>query len=139
MMGKSMRTSFIAALAGLSGLVLVSTAIAAPKAKPAKPSHDVAQIAHGHTVFQQQCAPCHGKGPGDDGPKYLPGTSALQAKYKGELPPELELRRDLNADVIRSFVRNGSGAMPMFRKAELGDADIDAIAAYIADNSRKAK
>lgn len=134
-----MRTSFIAALTGLAGLVLVSTAMAAPKAKPAKPSQEAAQIAHGRTVFQQQCAPCHGKGPGDDGPKYLPGTSALQAKYKGELPPELELRRDLTADVIRSFVRNGAGAMPMFRKAELGDADIDAIAAYIADHSRKAK
>jgi mono/diheme cytochrome c family protein len=127
-----MRTAFIAVLIGLSGAILVSTAMADPGA-------DAARIAQGRAAFQRRCAPCHGQGPGDDGPKYLPGTSALQAKYKGALPPELELRGDLNADLIRTFVRHGSGAMPMFRKTELSDADIDAIAAYIADNAAKAK
>ena len=50
---------------------------------------------------------------------------------RGRLPAELELRTDLNANALRYFVRNGSGAMPMFRKAELTDADIDAIAGYL--------
>ena len=85
----------------------------------------------GRTIFQRQCAPCHGQGVGDDGAPRLPGTAALDRKYKGAMPPELEKRTDLTADVIRLFVRNGSGAMPMFRKPELSDAAIDDIAAYI--------
>lgn len=85
----------------------------------------------GRTTFTRQCAPCHGAGPGDDGAPMLPGTAALAAKYKGDLPAPLELREDLNADVIRLFVRSGSGAMPSFRKSELSDADVDAIAAYL--------
>jgi len=128
------RAPLLAALIGLSAATIVPVAMAATK----KPAANAAQIAAGQTIFQRQCAPCHGRGPGDDGPKYLPGTNALALKYKGELPPELELRRDLNAEIIRSFVRNGSGAMPMFRKAELTDADIDAVAAYIADSAGKA-
>lgn len=86
----------------------------------------------GRQVFERQCAPCHGAGPGDDGSPTLPATAMLAEKYRGELPAALELRTDLSADVIRLFVRQGSGPMPSFRKSELSDADIDAIAAYIA-------
>jgi mono/diheme cytochrome c family protein len=82
-------------------------------------------------LFLRQCAPCHGQGKGDDGAPLLPGTAALKLKYKGDLPPELEKRRDLTAETIRFFVRNGSGAMPMFRRTELSDADINAINAYL--------
>jgi len=85
----------------------------------------------GRTIFDRQCAPCHGAGPGDDGAPMLPGTMALAKKYDGALPAQLELRSDLNAASIALFVRSGSGAMPSFRKAELTDADIAAIAAYL--------
>lgn len=61
----------------------------------------------------------------------LPGTATLERKYKGARPGALELRDDLNGDILRAFVRNGIGAMPSFRKAELSDADVDAIAGYI--------
>lgn len=90
----------------------------------------------GRVVFERQCAPCHGAGPGDDGSPTLPGTAALAGKYKGELPGALELRGDLNADVIRLFVRQGIGAMPAFRKSELSDGDIEALADYIAATAR---
>jgi mono/diheme cytochrome c family protein len=90
-----------------------------------------ADVDRGRTIFQRQCAPCHGQGVGDDGAPRLPGTAALERKYKGTLPPELEKRTDLTADVIRLFVCNGSGAMPMFRKPELSDAAIEDIAAYL--------
>lgn len=85
----------------------------------------------GRVTFERQCAPCHGAGPGDDGSPMLPGTATLARKYSGELPGALELRGDLDADVIRLFVRAGSGAMPAFRKSELSDGDVDAIAAYL--------
>jgi mono/diheme cytochrome c family protein len=89
----------------------------------------------GHAIFSRKCAPCHGQGPGDDGTPNLPGTAALARKYKGERPAALEKRTDLPADVIRLFVRNGSGAMPMFRKTELSDADIEDVAAYLQASS----
>src|SRR5690606_41909435 len=76
-------------------------------------------------------APGRARGPGDDGAPMLPGTAALAAKYQGQRYGALELRGDLDANVLRYFVRNGIGAMPMFRKVELSDADIDLIAAYL--------
>jgi mono/diheme cytochrome c family protein len=33
--------------------------------------------------------------------------------------------------VLKVFVRNGSGAMPMFRKTEISDMDLAAVAAYL--------
>ncbi|MFO7286636.1 MAG: cytochrome c [Gammaproteobacteria bacterium] len=85
----------------------------------------------GRELFERNCAPCHAPGPGDDGAPMLPGTAALAAKYQGQRYGALELRGDLDANVLRYFVRNGIGAMPMFRKVELSDADIDLIAAYL--------
>ncbi len=90
----------------------------------------------GRQQFEQKCAPCHGVGPGDDGMPMLPGTMTLHLKYQGQLPGALELRDDLTADAIRLFVRNGSGAMPMFRKVELSDTEIDQIADYLTATAK---
>jgi len=94
------------------------------------------QIEQGQQVFAQVCAPCHGRGRGTDGAKMLPGTAALDAKYQGKVPPALEDRRGLTADVLRYFIRNGIAGMPMFRKTEVTDADIEAIAAYLAESAK---
>ena len=102
----------------------------APAALPPLPKVTKADMP-GRTIFERQCAPCHGAGPGDDGAPMLPGTATLQRRYQGDPPGALELRDDLDGDILRFFVRNGIGAMPSFRKAELSDADIDAIAAYL--------
>ena len=61
----------------------------------------------------------------------LPGTMTLAARYAGFRYGALELRTDLTPELLRNFVRNGIGAMPMFRKSELSDADIEAIAGYL--------
>jgi mono/diheme cytochrome c family protein len=90
----------------------------------------------GRVIFDRQCAPCHGTGPGDDGAAMQPGTAALARKYGGDLPAALELRSELALPVLRQFVRRGSGAMPMFRPSELTDADIAAIAEYLAATAR---
>ncbi|HZV56333.1 MAG TPA: cytochrome c [Sphingobium sp.] len=94
-----------------------------------------ASAERGRVVFERQCAPCHGQGPGDDGSPKLPGTAALDRKYSGEVPGALEHRADLDVDILRFFLRNGSGAMPMFRKAELTDAAIADIAAYLKSSA----
>jgi mono/diheme cytochrome c family protein len=90
-----------------------------------------AAATRGNAVFNHSCAPCHGRGPGDNGRAMLPGTDALRLKYQGALPAALEDRKDLTMEVIRTYLRNGSMAMPPFRKTELSDAEIVDIAAYL--------
>jgi mono/diheme cytochrome c family protein len=88
----------------------------------------------GQAVFDHLCAPCHARGPGDDGREMLPGTAALQIKYRGEVPPALEDRDDLSADLLAVFLRQGTFSMPPFRPTELSDQDIANIAAYLASS-----
>jgi mono/diheme cytochrome c family protein len=93
--------------------------------------------ARGKQKFEHTCAPCHAAGPGDDGRAMLPGTDALRIKYRGELPALIEERTDLNADAIKTFVRRGTWSMPPFRKTEVTDEELEDIAAYIAESSKK--
>jgi mono/diheme cytochrome c family protein len=74
---------------------------------------------------------CHGEGPGK------PGTMALQAKYKGVEPALLDKRTDLTPQLVKTDVRNGVSIMPFFRKTEISDADLDAIAAYLTRNNKQ--
>jgi mono/diheme cytochrome c family protein len=115
----------------LVGLVVVAAAV------PAN-AQDSSAVQRGDTKFQRSCAPCHGPGRGDDGRAMLPGTTALQLKYKGTLPAALEARTDLTAPILRTFVRRGSWSMPPFRKTELSDPEINDIAAYLATSSKAA-
>jgi len=94
-----------------------------------------AAVERGKAKFDHTCAPCHGDGPGDDGRAMLPGTDALRIKYQGALPALLEKRTDLNADVIRTFVRRGTWSMPPFRPTELTEREIQDIAAYLRQSS----
>jgi mono/diheme cytochrome c family protein len=80
----------------------------------------------GEAVFEHWCAPCHAPGPRH------PGTQALEVLYKGAKPAALEQRTDLVPELTRSFVRTGVSVMPPFRKTEISDAELDALAAYLA-------
>ena len=82
--------------------------------------------ARGQAVFANWCAPCHAPG------ARHPGTQALEALYKGAKPAALEQRADLTPELTRAFVRTGVSVMPPFRKTEISDADLDALAAYLA-------
>lgn len=113
---KSARMGLLVAL----GLLLAGRATAAP---------DQAQIDRGHKVYDKWCFPCHGAGVGK------PGTDALAAR--GKKPAVLEERTDLSASVIKTFVRRGVLYMPTFRKTEVSDADLDAIAAYLTRNNKR--
>ena len=83
-------------------------------------------VERGAAVFNNWCSACHARGPLN-----APGTSSLQFKYQGGLPPALEDRKDLTADQVRFYVRNGVAMMAPFRKTEVSDADLDALAAYL--------
>ena len=85
----------------------------------------------GYVQYQNYCSMCHGEGPGK------PGTLALQAKYKGAEPALLDKRTDFTLQLVKTFVRNGVSIMPFFRKTEISDADLDAIAAYLTRNNKQ--
>ena len=83
---------------------------------------------NGEAVYNHWCAPCHAAGPGH------PGTQGLQIKYRGtDVNPVLVDRTDLVPEVVKGFVRQGVLSMAPFRKTEITDAELDALAAFLAD------
>ena len=107
------------------GHLLAAAVVLAMVAGPVAAQEPVS-VERGKQVFDHWCAPCHGAGPGK------PGTAALNALYKGQKPALLEERTDLVPELTKQFVRNGVSVMPFFRKTEISDADLEALAAYLA-------
>ena len=97
---------------------------------PVAVTMEPAQIARGKAVFEEWCAPCHAPGPRH------PGTQALDALYRGKKPGALEDRTDLVPKLTATFVRKGVSVMAGFRKTEISDADLAALAAYLAPRNR---
>jgi len=110
----------------LGGAALTVSALLATTAF----GQDAATIERGRQVFATWCAACHAAGPRH------PGTQALEALYKGAKPAPLEQRTDLVPTVTSTFVRTGVSVMPPFRKTEISDADLAALAAYLAPRAR---
>jgi mono/diheme cytochrome c family protein len=84
----------------------------------------------GKAVYEHWCAPCHAPGPGH------PGTQSLQVKYQGKLPPVLLERTDLSPQGVSVFVRQGVLLMAPFRKTEITDAELTALAAYVTAHAK---
>lgn len=76
----------------------------------------------GKALFQAQCSGCHL----DRGF----GTRVLSRRVP-EGQATLESRKNLPAAYVSVVVRRGIGSMPQFRKAELTDAELGAIAQYL--------
>lgn len=93
---------------------------------------EVPALTPGHEVFDRWCAPCHAAGP------FHAGTAGLQVKYRGSSEtPVLEQRTDLTAAFVKQIVRHGVNAMPPFRKTEITDAQLDAVATYLTRNNSR--
>jgi (+)-pinoresinol hydroxylase len=95
---------------------------------------------NGKAVFDKWCTPCHGAVAPKNvmfGSGALAGTSALAVKYKGKLPAVLEERTDLTSAQIKTTVRHGLYGMPITRKTEVGDAELEDIVAYLTRNRKK--
>lgn len=81
----------------------------------------------GKAVFQKWCAACHADKP------YWAGTMALTYKYRGtKTAGALEKRTDLNPAFVKTMVRHGLYTMPTFRKTEISDRELDALANYLS-------
>ena len=95
---------------------------------------------NGKAVFDKWCAPCHGAVAPQRtmfGGSALPGTAALAVKYQGKVPAVLEQRTDLKPAYIKTVVRHGLYGMPITRKTEVSDAELDDVAAYLTTNRKK--
>ena len=117
--------SSLASVAAVVLVVLLCIAGGPAYAQGTSARESDAALQKGNDAYQYWCATCHGRGPGH------PGTVALTAKYKGALPGLLEERMDLTPQTVRFAVRRGTSIMPFFRKTEVSDADLDAIAQYL--------
>jgi (+)-pinoresinol hydroxylase len=108
-----------------SALVTLATAQVAHAAEAADASKSAAQNV-GQLTYDKWCAPCHAPGPDH------PGTQALDALYKGSKPGALTERTDLTPPIVKQFVRKGVSVMPFFRKTEISDAELDALATFLS-------
>lgn len=105
----------------LSGIVLLSLA---PLSVAQERSGSAAD---GEAVYEHWCSHCHDAGRG------MPGTQSLRVKYGDSLPAVLTERDDLSAQAIKTFVRQGVLSMPPFRKTEITDNELDALASYLTE------
>ena len=115
------RAMHASAAAGLALAALLS--VAARADEPSDP------YAGGRAVYTKWCAPCHDPG------IIHPGTNALTVKYKGVKPGVLLEWKDLQPETVKVLVRHGISVMPQFRKTEISDADLDALAKFLSRNT----
>ena len=124
-----MRTRCRHAAAPLLTLSLLVAAFSVPHAAARQggtAGTSQATLERGKAVFDEWCRGCHAPGPRN------PGTQALDVLYKGKKPGALEQRTDLDPKITMTFVRRGVSVMPPFRKTEISDDELAALAAYLA-------
>ncbi len=102
-----------------AAVLLVCAAVPLHAQEPPLDAHQE----QGRKLFQSTCLYCHGE--------KVWGTFALQRRL-GADQGLLEKRTDLVAPFVKNVVRNGLGSMPAYRRTELTDADVDAIADYLS-------
>jgi (+)-pinoresinol hydroxylase len=104
----------------LMGAFAVATLLFHGIASSAEPS--------GKDVYEKWCLPCHRAG--------QVGTVQLQLRYKDAVPAVLTERTDLQPALIRVLVRKGGLVMPIFRKTEISDAELEALATYLTSSAK---
>jgi (+)-pinoresinol hydroxylase len=95
------------------------------------PFASAAEPPAGEAVYKRWCVHCHSAGRGN------PGTESLQVKYKGTPPAVLLDRTDLTPEFVKLAVRQGVLSMPPFRKTEITDAELAAMATWLASGGGK--
>jgi (+)-pinoresinol hydroxylase len=102
-------------------LVIVAVLAAGPSTAWSAQPEDAA----GRAVYERWCSHCHNPG------VRHPGTNALTVKYQGQKSGDIRQWTDLTPELVRFWVRNGVSVMAPFRKTEITDAELDALARYL--------
>jgi mono/diheme cytochrome c family protein len=112
------------------GVCLIASLAVLPQ-RAASAAAPAADVATGEKVYARWCVHCHDAGRGN------PGTQSLQVKYGGRVPAVLLERTDLTAEAVSVFVRQGVLSMAPFRKTEITDTELSALAAWVASGGGK--
>lgn len=104
----------------LMGVFSVATLSVSGIATAAEPS--------GQAVYEKWCLPCHRAG--------QVGAVQLQMRYKGAVSAVLTERTDMQPALIYVLVRKGGQVMPIFRKTEISDAELEALATYLTKSAK---
>jgi mono/diheme cytochrome c family protein len=109
----------VLAIGGVSAAVGASTDAATSRFAP------------GRAVYEKWCAACHDPG------IIHPGTHALMTKYPGGKRASGAITEwtDLPATYVTLMVRHGMSVMPQFRKTEISNTELAALAAYLSRNT----
>jgi mono/diheme cytochrome c family protein len=110
----------------LTPLVLAGTWLFGASVAPAAAPPTAPDLALGEKVYARWCVHCHAAGRGN------PGTQSLQVKYGDRVPAVLLERTDLTPEAVTLFTRQGVLSMPPFRKTEITDAELAALAPFVA-------
>ena len=78
----------------------------------------------GKEVYEKWCLPCHAAG------ESYPGTWKLALRSDGN-DAVLAERKGLSAEYIKLVVRQGFAGMPLFRRVEISERELDALAKYL--------
>ncbi|HWL61450.1 MAG TPA: cytochrome c [Steroidobacteraceae bacterium] len=105
-----LRTAMMAACAVL-GLQLAEGAMAA-------------SAPDGKSLYRERCGMCH--------QTIGMAVGILSRRPGDESQGFLEERKDLSATFVRTVVRTGIANMPRMPRGEVSDAELEAIAAYLA-------
>ncbi|MBX5460345.1 MAG: cytochrome c [Steroidobacteraceae bacterium] len=81
----------------------------------------------GQALYRSTCLHCHGE--------RVWGTFTLGRRL-GANNALLENRTDLVRPYVEAVIRKGVGSMPPYRRTELSDAEVEAIADYLSRNTR---
>jgi mono/diheme cytochrome c family protein len=113
----------------LRGTLMLGLTLICPTVSRADGAAD--SLTAGRRVYEKWCAACH-----DPGIMH-PGTHALMVKYPGghRASGVITDWTDLPAQYVRYMVRHGMSVMPPFRKTEITDSELAALATYLARNT----
>jgi mono/diheme cytochrome c family protein len=102
---------------------------ATPAAANAAPS-SASSVEQGRGLFLARCGMCHLKG----------GTGTFMlGRRLGEANALLAERTNLDATYVKHVVRNGIVSMPRMTRAEVSDAELQAIVDYLTRTDRAQK
>jgi mono/diheme cytochrome c family protein len=115
---------------GTPSVVVIATMLATCTfaAESQRPNPDQMRI--GGQAYEKWCAPCHAAGGGHA------GTMALAARLGKEKSVLLE-RTDILDLYVKTVVRYGFQMMPPFKETEISNAELEALAAYVASGGGK--
>ena len=81
----------------------------------------------GEEVYKKWCEGCHMDSP------FAPGTIQLR-QSRGEGKALITNRTDLGPEYIKQLVRKGLNGMPLFRRTEISNKELDSLVQYLVNN-----